>query len=305
MKRRRHTSRAKSGKRASGKPSRIASGTKKLPKGLSTARRLRRAIHKPRRIAKRKKGAAKQPSKRSRLNGPPRIRRKPGRAAKTLAKPRKVSSIVSKARRVTANNVKSVHRGVQQKRGKASRTVRTLARGFTRQTHPKRARAEPNARERTTTARTKQFRRIGDRRFQYALKSLRTGKSARDAAKSIGVSEQRLTRQLRLTKTARKKGKRWVVRGNLPREWKIYSRGRAIEIVVQNEKASKAIGSYLNHLQHYLETNDPTHLNRFRDKYVKDLEGKQHPFETDENTLHELIHMAEPYEQLYRIVIPQ
>ena len=61
-------------------------------------------------------------------------------------------------------------------------------------------------------------------------------------------------------------------------------------------------GRYMQAVKQFLRTGDPDFLAPFASKGVRDIDGKFHPFELDENTLYELDHRDEAViPELYRI----
>lgn len=176
------------------------------------------------------------------------------------------------------------------------RIERGIAKGLSRS----QARGHPKAKEKNV----RKPRPISDNAFQISLKALREGKTLTEAAASIRVSPERLRNQAkRLGIIKRQRGK-WVVRKNLPRRMLIYSNGKAFAIVVGTHPNASKAGRYMAAVGKFLRSNDPTHLNRFIGKFVTDIKGDKHIFETNQNTLYLLSNSgAESFEQVYRIII--
>lgn len=118
------------------------------------------------------------------------------------------------------------------------------------------------------------------------------------AAKTAGVSAERLRRKLYEQRIAERKGNR--VR-RVVREIDIISRGRRRRIKVDHSTAS-FVGTYLNAIGKFLETNDKLLLAPFVGASVTDLSGKHYPFETDPNALYELsLTGSGTFHEVYRL----
>jgi hypothetical protein len=167
-----------------------------------------------------------------------------------------------------------------------------------------RTQARGHAKGAEATVAAQRQRRFDEHRFQVALKALREGKGVSEAAKSVGVSRERLTQQLERTKAAKKKNGRWVVRDDLARRMPLYSEGRAIEIIVPNRRIASIVSLYLTAVGEFLRTNNPRDLSFFKNKSVADRDGKRHPFEADPQKIYELsASQTESFEQVYRIIV--
>lgn len=150
----------------------------------------------------------------------------------------------------------------------------------------------------------KKLKPISDERFQIALQELKSGKSLTATAHSIGVTPERLRNQAALSGAIEQRGRRWVIRQDLPRRMKIFSEGRELKITVaQFEEASK-VGKYMSAVAKFLRSNNKTYLKRFISKSVIDRDKKTHIFETRPNALYRLARAeTESFEQVYRIVV--
>jgi hypothetical protein len=86
---------------------------------------------------------------------------------------------------------------------------------------------------------------ISDEKLQRALHALRQEKNLAKAAKSAGISPERL-RHAAVNKGAiTKQGRRWTVRPDLPRRMPLYSRGREIAIIVGDFDTASLVGRYM------------------------------------------------------------
>lgn len=178
------------------------------------------------------------------------------------------------------------------------RIKRSMAKGLSR------TQARGHARATENIPSIKRSRPLEDRRFQRGLRLLREDKSLSEIAKELGTSRERLTRQLETTKAATKKGRRWVVRDDLPRRMLIFANGIAIIIIVANRQTASVVAFFMGAVGRFLRSNDPAELAFFVGKSVRDIDGKVHQFETDPETLYRLAHTgSESVEDAYRYVL--
>lgn len=176
------------------------------------------------------------------------------------------------------------------------RVERGLAKGLTLS----QARGHPKTGEKNV----RKSRPIGDAEFQISLKALRSGKTLAEAAKEIRVSPERLRNQAKQRGAIRKKGNRWVVKTNLPRQMLIYSEDQAFSIIIGRFHYASKLGRYMAGVRRFLSSNDLQHLAPFIGKSVKDIHDKTYIFETDPNALYRIAASgSETFEQIYRIII--
>lgn len=188
----------------------------------------------------------------------------------------------------------------KHKRDYRAEYQRRIARGRAKGLSRSQARGHPKAREKYV----RQPRPIPDDRFQIGLRLLRSGKSMKEAAREIRVSAERLRNQARMKGLIKRKGSRWVVVPDLPRQMLIYSRGEAVSIIVGKQRQASKVGRYMAAVGKFIKSNNPTPLNPFVGKAVTDIRDKDHPLETDPNTLYRLTSSGgETFEQVYRVVI--
>lgn len=142
-----------------------------------------------------------------------------------------------------------------------------------------------------------------DRRLEHGLQLMRDGQTLAGAAHSIGVSPERLRHYLSRTGIVEKQGRRWIVKeDHRTRQMLVFSGGEALQVLVTLE-AGSLIGRYMAAVGHFLETNDPTHLQPFEGQSVTDIYGTVYSFETHPNVLYRLDATGgETFEQVYRIV---
>ena len=132
----------------------------------------------------------------------------------------------------------------------AHRIAKALSKGLSRS----QGRGHPKATEALVSA--KPPKPLSDEKLQHALGVLRQGKNLAKAAKSVGVSPERL-RRIAVNKGAiTKEDQGWIVRPDLPRRMPLYSRGREIAIVVGDFDTASLIGRYMSAVGQFLTTNN-------------------------------------------------
>ncbi len=140
-----------------------------------------------------------------------------------------------------------------------------------------------------------------ERRRLHALRELREGKSLAASARIAGISRHRLRRFVIKNRIARRVGKRWLFYKRGRRQMRTFSAGQ-IWYPTFNPAEAGINGQFLSALGQFRKTNDPAHLEPFVGKSVKDIEGKEYPFETRPNVLYRLLAGTEPFEEIYRIL---
>jgi hypothetical protein len=180
----------------------------------------------------------------------------------------------------------------------AHRIEEALSRGLSRS----QGRGHPKATEALVSA--KPPKPLSDEKLQHALGVLRQGKNLAKAAKSIGVSPERL-RRIAVNKGAiTKEDQGWIVRPDLPRRMPLYSRGREIAIVVGDFDTASLIGRYMSAVGQFLTSNNRALLMPFAGQSATDVKGKAHPFEVNPNALYRLASAGgDSFEQVYRIIV--
>ncbi len=165
------------------------------------------------------------------------------------------------------------------------------------------ARGHPKPGENAVSKKAQQYP-IEDSRLQLGLRLLQQGKPLTKVAKEIHVSPERLRNYGGKNKVIEKRGRRWVVRRELPRKVLIYSAGREVPITVGDFETASLVGRYMAQVRWFLESNNRAHLKPFVGKSVKDITGKSYLLETNPNALYRLAHAtATSFEQIYRIVV--
>jgi len=177
--------------------------------------------------------------------------------------------------------------------------ARRVARGAQKGLSRSAARGHPRAGERVKP----QTGRAIDpgSREELALKLMRRGRSLRDAASHYHVSQERLRAYVKEQTEARHEKRKWLIIDRRSRQFPFYSKGDVADPWMSLEQASEA-GRYMQAVKQFLRSGDADFLAPFAGKGVRDLRGKFHAFELDENTLYELDHRGEAViPELYRI----
>jgi hypothetical protein len=123
--------------------------------------------------------------------------------------------------------------------------------------------------------------------LEDALKLMKKGVSQKDAAKQAGVSAETLRRFQKLNTSSQRVGRQWVIVDVRPVSVVMATRGKMRSVTVSHDAASD-ISRHWIAINHFLETNSPTHLAPFVGKGLRDGKGVFHPFETRPNVLRKL-----------------
>ena len=182
---------------------------------------------------------------------------------------------------------------------------RRILRGFAKGQTKAQARGHGGGSARRTKSRTN-IKSLEDAKLQFGLKVLRAEKSLAKAAKTAGMSPERL-RSYALDKgIIEKRGRRWYVKLNVPRRVPIYSGGKQHTIIVGQFDQASLVGKYMAAVRQFLITNDRAYLKPFIGKSVTDIDGKTYRLETGPNKIYRLSHSgAGGFEQIYRFVFNQ
>lgn len=150
---------------------------------------------------------------------------------------------------------------------------------------------------------SKPGKRIPDNALQVALQALRTERSLKRAADSIGVSTERLRRVAQEQKLIERSGRHWAISFNAPREIVILSGGRRLPVVVTSFDEASLAGRYMAAVHQMLRTNDADKLKPFQGQGVTDRNGQLFPLETNPNAVYRLLSSGDPgFESIYRFV---
>ena len=176
-------------------------------------------------------------------------------------------------------------------RGKARGLTRSQARG-----HPKPGEA---------SIKTGQKAPPQSEEINEAILLMHRGTSMSAAAKSAGISSNKLSRFVHHHEIGKWTGRGWEMTDQRTRRVKVYTNGSAKWVFVQGfEQASKA-GAYEDAVGHFIQTNDIEFLLPFVGDGVTDVKGKFVPFETEPNELQRLHAMEQqPFHEIYEIINP-
>ena len=177
------------------------------------------------------------------------------------------------------------------------RVEQGLKRGLSRS----QARGHPRANE--AAVKTGRKSPQSDERLEAALKLLRTGQSQSAAAKTVGVSADRLRRFTYSHKLAKRVGRKWVMTDKRPRRVQTLTKGKLRALTVPDFAQASKAGSYWNAAGQFVRTNEIEYLLPFIGDGLTDAKGNIVPFETDPNALHRIASMdLPPFHEIYEIV---
>jgi hypothetical protein len=181
----------------------------------------------------------------------------------------------------------------------ARRIERGAAQGISRS----QARGHPKPREATISAK-RPPKPIEDDRLQLAFTVLRRDQSLTAAARAAKVSPERLRRYATQRDIIERRGRRWFVRHDLPRQMRLFTAGKLLTVIVGDFDSASKIGSFMSAVGQFLDTNNPAVLREFEGASVTDVSGQTFPFETRPNALYRLASAHDQsFEHIYRIII--
>jgi hypothetical protein len=173
----------------------------------------------------------------------------------------------------------------KRKRNYAKEYLIRIARGLAGGKSRSQARGHARAADLPNNASPQPFKRSEP--LENALKLMKTGASQKDAAKQAGVSAETLRRFQKANTTSQREGRRWVIVDTRPVSVVMATRAKMRGVTVAHDAASD-ISRHWIAINHFLETNSPTHLAAFVGKGLRDSKGVFHPFETRPNVLRKL-----------------
>jgi hypothetical protein len=208
-----------------------------------------------------------------------------------------ISVVIRPVSRTSEVNVTKVRRNYFAEY--ARRIARAVAKGLSRS----QARGHPRPTEAIVASR-RLARPLEDDRLQLALKVLRQEKSLTTAAREAKVSPERLRRYATEKNIIERRGRRWIVRHELPRRMLLFSDGRAVQVVVGDFASASKVGRFMSAVSAFLRTNNPAGLREFEGVSVSNISAKTYPFETRPNALYRIASAHDQsFEHIYRIVI--
>jgi hypothetical protein len=116
---------------------------------------------------------------------------------------------------------------------------------------------------------------------------MKKGVSQKEAAKQAGVSAETLRRFQKANTTSHRNGRRWTISDARPVPVWMATRAKMRSVTISHDAASD-ISRHWIAINHFLETNNPTHLAAFVGKGLRDSKGVFHSFETRPNVLRKL-----------------
>jgi hypothetical protein len=189
---------------------------------------------------------------------------------------------------------------VSKQRNYKDEYARRLARAFAK--NLSRAQARGHGKNPLKPKEGKNF--SSDQRFlEKGVKLIKSGSSLTGAAKQLHVAPERLRNYLESSGVARKVGSRWRIGpDDRARQMLVFSEGRALKANVEPDAAS-LIGTYMNDVGSYLNSNNPKFVKPWMGKHFTDVKGRKHTFETDPNTLYRLNQAGRnSFDEIYRII---
>ena len=175
----------------------------------------------------------------------------------------------------------------KRKRDYAAEYQRRLERAKKRGLSRSQARGHPRKREKPISAKTKSP--LKDDRMAQAVARLHKGSSLSQSAADSGVSAERLRKFIRDNHIATRRRGKWKV--NIRKiNWEVllYTRGRADLIQLNDPEQVSLATSFMASVRYFKDRQDKSAIEKYRGKSVRDLRGKDHPLETNPNTLYRL-----------------
>ncbi|MCJ8306183.1 MAG: hypothetical protein HRU07_03935 [Nitrosopumilus sp.] len=127
------------------------------------------------------------------------------------------------------------------------------------------------------------------------LRLMRKGTSFSKASSIVGVSSSIAKRFLSSAIFKRKNRIRPKKNDNLIRKLRINEKGKEVFISVKGNKKSRVVAQYYGAIGQAIDQNNPTRLQSFRKRRIKDIHGKFHTFDTNlENIQTILLQKEEP-----------
>jgi hypothetical protein len=102
------------------------------------------------------------------------------------------------------------------------------------------------------------------------------------AAKAAKISPERLRKYAIERGLIEKAGRRWRPRADLPRRMPIYSDAKSLPITVGDAQTASVVGRFMAAVGRFLETV----LTPFVGQSVRDINGREYPFETRPNVVY-------------------
>ena len=174
------------------------------------------------------------------------------------------------------------------------RIERGLARGLSRS----QARGHPKPNERAIEPIVPK----GDPGLEAAIREMNRGTSMTAASRSRHVSAERLRRFLSLQGLAEREGRRWVISDGRLRQVPVITNGDIRIVTVAGYEPARLAGEHNHAVGEFVRTNDIELLKPFEGKFVRAINGRKYPLETDPNALHRIAATdTPPFHEIYAI----
>ena len=139
-------------------------------------------------------------------------------------------------------------------------------------------------------------------RLERGLSGLHKTGSLTKAAKSAGISSERLRRFLLQNGYAERAGRTYRVTDPRLPQVLTFADGEAKRIVLRDRDQASINGTFMNAVRKYVRSNRYDLIRPFIGTSIIDAKGNAHLLETDRNTLHELVNVQDNYVDVYRLV---
>lgn len=179
--------------------------------------------------------------------------------------------------------------------------ARRIARGKARGLSRSQARGHPKANERFASGKPSTPQSTEE--LEAALRDLRSGSSLKQSARDAGISEEHFRRFVRGNELAIYSGNSWLLTDDRPRQVPMINGSRQRAIIVPDFATASSVGRHHNAVRRFLRTQQLSFLEPFEGQSVRDIRGREHPFETDPNSLFRLAAKDEPeFHEIYQII---
>lgn len=163
-------------------------------------------------------------------------------------------------------------------------------------------RSQARGHARAGEASVRPAKRADNKRLEAALKTYRQTGNQTTAAKSVGISSERLRRFLRENVEVQRRGRTLKITDNRIREMTVLSAGEAHRMKLHGFDEASLNGRHLAAVGDFLQSNNAELLAPFRGRFVTDAKGMHHILETDPNALYRLAAAgSEVFHNVYRL----
>jgi len=140
-------------------------------------------------------------------------------------------------------------------------------------------------------------------RIEAAYKDMRRTGSLTKAAKTHGISPERLRREVKAQGLAERSGRGWRFTDTRARQMPVLTSGEVVEVKLAGYDQAALNGAHLNAAWQFVRTNDRDLLAPFVGQSVTDTAGNSYPLETDPNALHAIAATGEAFHEIYRLIV--